>query len=270
MFLHRYNDRSSTLKIDHETVIKETNDDGSVKSERRGTVHSLNDFDITVWEDGEVTARRKYYATSDPRKHFPNMEVSGGSISLPIEDLVSFILERIKPAELAEGLIADTEVREQLIYALAHRYGTDHVTDTDRRKFLTEVKEAVHSKALDAAVTALNRKEDNLRSNYDYYRWKKIELGHYKSIYEYVCMLLGSILKDDPMSENRLVAFKNAHIAPDKLEEYIRGERDPVVMESVGAQWRESRDYWRRRLEELFPAPVQEPAPVAPADEIPF
>jgi hypothetical protein len=73
MFLSRYQDRPSTLKVDHEIV----------NGERKGKVHSLNDFDITVWEDGEVTARRKYYATSDPGKHFPNMSVSDGAITLP-------------------------------------------------------------------------------------------------------------------------------------------------------------------------------------------
>lgn len=93
MFLSRYNDRPSVLNVEHEIV----------SGERKGKVHSFNEFDITVWEDGEVTARRKYYTSSKPGNAFPNMMVEGGSIVMPIEDLVSFILARITPAELYES-----------------------------------------------------------------------------------------------------------------------------------------------------------------------
>ena len=98
-FLSRYQDRPSTLKVDHEIV----------NGDRKGTVHSLNEFDVTVWEDGEVTARRKYYTKSDPQHFFPNMTVDGGSINLPIDDLVECILARITPEERKAAL------RERLI-----------------------------------------------------------------------------------------------------------------------------------------------------------
>lgn len=245
MILSRYQDRPSTLKVDHEIV----------NNDRKGTVHSLNEFDVTVWEDGEVTARRKYYASSDPGKHFPNMSVSDGAITLPIEDLVGFILERISAEELAEGIMADDEARAALVYKMSEQYASPGFTDEDRREFLTKVQQQIYAVAIGRAVERLNKAEEGHRSRDDYYRWKEVELGHYRGIYEYVVTLLGSVLKDDPQSEKRLEAFRAGHTSPERLAEYIKENRDPVVKESVGPQWHESRDYWRKRLEEFFPEP---------------
>lgn len=248
MFLSRYQDRPSTLKVEHEIV----------NNDRKGTVHSLNEFDITVWEDGEVTARRKYYAKSDPQSAFPNMTVDGGSINLPIDDLVECILARITPEELAEGIISDDDARAALVHKLSERFNEPGFTDTDRRAFLTKVQQEVYAVAIGRAVERLNKAEEGHRARDDYYRWRKVEIGHYRSIYEYVVTLFGSVLKDDPSSEKRLEAFRAAHMAPDKLDEFIGDGRDPVVKESVGPQWHESRDYWRKRLEGYFPEPTVE------------
>lgn len=238
MFLSRYQDRPSTLKVDHECIV----------NERKGTVHLLNEFDITVWEDGEVTARRKYYAKSDPQSTFPNMTVDGGSINLPIDDLVEFLLARITPSELADGIISDDEARSELLYKLAHRYSEPGFTDTDRREFLTNVQQEVYAKAIDRAIERLEKHETYARSREDYYRWKAVELGHYKSIYEYALRLVEG-------DEGRTTAFRERHTHPDKLEAYIKDNRDPVVKESVGPQWWESRDFWRQELAKAFPEP---------------
>lgn len=246
MFLSRYQDRQSTLKVDREII-----DNG-----RKGAVHSLNDFDITVWEDGEVTARRKYYASSDPGKHFPNMSVSDGAITLPIEDLVGFILERISAEELADGIMDDDEARSALVYKMAERYASPGFVDGDRREFLTKVQQQIHAEAIGRAVERLNKAEEAHRARDDYYRWRKIEIGHYRGIYEYVVTLLGSVLKDDPLSVKRLEAFQAGHMSPDKLNEFIGDHRDPVLKESVGPQWRESREFWRSKLLEHFPDPA--------------
>lgn len=241
MFLSRYQDRQSTLKVDHEIV----------NNGRKGTVHSLNDFDITVWEDGEVTARRKYYVSGDPGKHFPNMIVSDGAITLPIEDLVSFILERISAEELAEGIMADDEARAALVHKMAERYASPGFEDGDRREFLTKVQQQIYAKAIDRAIERLNHYEEAERSRADYYRWKAVELGHYTGIYEYTLRQLEG-------DEGRTKAFTERHTHPERLAAYIKDNRDPVVTESVGPQWHESRDYWRKRLEEFFPDPAVE------------
>jgi hypothetical protein len=60
-------------------------------------------------------------------------------------------------------------------------------------------------------------------------------------------------LGDDEAARER---FASMHTHPDKLAEYIKGNRDPVVTESTGPSWRESRDYWRKRLEAFFPEPT--------------
>lgn len=236
MFLSRYQDRPSTLKVDHAI-----NDNG-----REGKIHSLNEFDITVWSDGEVTARRKYYATSDPSRTFPNMSVDGGSINLPIEDLVSFLLARITPAELADGIIGDDEARAALVDKMAERYDTPGFTDDDRRAFLTKVQQQVYAVAVDNAIKRLNDAETDRRSASDYYRWKAIEIGHYENLYKTALSMC---------PEDRVKAFTECHIHPDKLRGWIGEQRDPIMNESVGPQWHESRDYWRAKLLEYFPLP---------------
>lgn len=245
MFLDKYQNRPSTLKIDRHID----------QNGRTGNVHSLNEFDITVWSDGEVTAKRKYYTTTDPTDKFPNMMFSDGVLSFPIEDLVGFILERITPHELAEGIIADDEARAALVDKMAELYNTPGFSDWDRREFLTKVQQQVYAVAVNNAIEALNRAEEGQRASWDYYRWKKVETGQYRNIYEYVVTLLGTILKDDPLSEKRLIAFRERYKMPDELDAYIDQGRDPVVKESVGENWYESRDYWRKRLEEIITPP---------------
>lgn len=245
MFLSRYQDRPSTLKVDHEIV----------NGDRKGTVHSLNEFDVTVWEDGEVTARRKYYASGDPRTHFPNMSVSDGAITLPIEDLVGFILARISAEELAEGIMADDEARAALVYKMSERYASPGFTDQDRRQFLTNVQEQTYAEAIGRAVERLNKSEEAHRSRDDYYRWRKVETGHYRGLYErYECALC-DLRNAGLLDADGERVLKSGLTKPDDLDKWIEQHRDPVVTESVGPQWTESRDYWRKRLEEFFPTP---------------
>lgn len=245
-FLSRYQDRASTLKVDHEI---DNND-------RKGTVHSLNEFDVTVWEDGEVTARRKYYAPTDPGKHFPNMSVSDGAITLPIEDLVGFILDRITAEELAEGIMADDEARAALVYKMSERYSSPTFTDQDRRQFLSSVQQQIYAEAIGRAIERLNKAEEGHRSRDDYYRWREIELGHYRTLYERYETALYELREAGKLDDDGVQRRKGALSTPDALASYIKENRDPVVKESVGPQWHESRDYWRKRLEEFFPEPV--------------
>lgn len=257
MFLTRYNDRPSVLKVDHEIETNMEIDLGGQKitKARKGAVHSLNEFDITVWEDGEVTAKRKYYTTTDPGKHFPNMSVSDGAINFPIEDLVSFILDRISAEELADGIMNDDEARAALVDKMAERYASPGFTDGDRRKFLTKVQQQIHAEAIWRAIERLNSAEQNSRCRSDYYRWRAVELGHYTGLYarfkEAVYELREAGKLDDQGVHNRLMC----HTKPEDLENYIKENRDPVVSESVGPQWHESRDYWRQELAKHFPEP---------------
>lgn len=258
MFLSRYNDRPSTLKVDNEI---ETNmvidlDGEKITKGRKGTVHSLNEFDITVWEDGEVTAQRKYYTKSDPGKHFPNMSVSDGSINFPIEDLVSFILARISAEELADGIMNDDEARSGLVRKMAERFASPGFEDVDRREFLTKIQTQIYAKSIDQAIDRLNTYETNNRSRSDYYRWKPIELGHYKGLFERYQEALYELREAGKLDDEGVRGRLMRHTSPDNLEAYIKENRDPIVSESVGPQWYESRDYWRAELMKHFPEPL--------------
>lgn len=260
MFLSRYQDRPSTLKVDHEIVTNMTIDlEGETITQlRKGTVHSLNEFDITVWEDGEVTARRKYYAKSDPNSTFPNMTVCDGSINLPIDDLVEFLLARITPEELAEGLMEDDAARAALVHKMSERYSSPTFIDGDRRDFLTKVQRQVYAIAVDRAVERLNKSEESHRAQTDYYRWRKVELGHYTGLYERYRETLYELREAGKLDDKGVQDRLSMHSSPASLGEWIEQHRDPVIKESVGPQWYESRDYWRKRLEEFFPEPVVE------------
>lgn len=246
MFLSRYNDRPSSLKLEHEVEI----------NGRKGTIHALNEFDITVWADGEVTAQRRYYASSSPEKHFPNMSVSDGSINFPIEDLVSFILARISAEELAEGIMSDDEARSALVYKMSERYASPGFEDTDRREFLTKIQKQIYAVSIDRAIERLNKAETAERCRSDYYRWKAIEIGIYRNLYErYECALCdlreAGLLDADGERE-----LKRGVYTPDALDAHIKENRDPVVSESVGPEWYASRDYWRAELAKHFPEPT--------------
>lgn len=244
-FLSRYNDRPSTMKLDHEVEI----------NGRKGRVHRLNEFDITIWEDGEVTAQRDRYFSSSPEKHFPNMSISDGAIYFPIEDLVSFILARITPEELAEGIMADDEARAALVYKMAERYASPGFEDADRREFLTKIQAQIHAVSLDRAIERLNTAESNARSRSDHYRWRGIELGHYTGLYEKYTEALYELREAGKLDDAGVQQRKKYLTTPDQLAEHIKHHRDPVVTESVGPEWRESRDFWRSELLKFFPEP---------------
>lgn len=258
MFLSRYNDRPSTLKVDHEiqTNMEIDLEGEKVTKSRKGTVHSLNDFDITVWEDGEVTAQRKYYASTSPEKHFPNMTVSDGSINFPIEDLVSFILARISAAELADGIMNDDEARAALVYKMAERYAFPGFEDVDRRAFLTKIQEQIHAKSIDRAIERLNAAETGARCRSDYYRWKAVELGHYTGLFNRYKEALYELREAGKLSDEGVIDRTKYLATPEQLDAHIKANRDPVVSESVGPEWYASRDYWRTELAKYFPEPT--------------
>lgn len=244
MFVSRYQDRPSTLKVENKIEY----------NGRKGTVYALNECNVTVWEDGEVTAQRKYYAKSEPASTFPNMTVSDGSINLPIDDLVVFLLARITPEELAEGIISDDEARTALLDKLAERYNEPGFTDSDRRSFLTKVQQQVYAEAISRAIERLNKVETDGRTRDDYYRFRTLDVGHYRGLFEYTTHLIG---EDEKAQQN----FASRFMHPDKIAEIVKANRDPAATESVGPNWHESREYWRKRLEAFFPEPADEPSP---------
>lgn len=213
-------------------------------------IFKVGGYSIAVPDDTMQPAKvaslyNRWGASENP---MPNMSFSDGEMRIPVEDFADLILRRVPAEELADGLMRDATVREKFIYVMAHRYA-GIMEDEDRRKFLHEVQVQVYAKAIDRAIERLNKAESGERSRTDYYRWKGVELGHYSGVYRDALELIG----DDADKRDR---FERTHIPPDKLAAYIKDNRDPAAVESTGPSWDESRDYWRKRLEEFFPEPT--------------
>lgn len=218
-------------------------------------------YGITVSDDPEQPIKvaslyNKWGAETNP---MPNMSFSDGEMRIPIEDLVDLILRRVPAEELAEGLWRDDEVRERFVYCMANRYAGP-VEDADRRKLLTEIQVEIYAKAIDRAIERLEKSEAAKRARDDYYRWKAVELGHYEGLYRRYYETLNELWEAGRIEHATVQKRLALHSSPEQLAEYIKEHRDPVVTESVGPQWHESRDYWRKRLEEFFPEPP-DPAP---------
>lgn len=189
---------------------------------------------------------------SDPRETLPNLEVKDGVIVLPFADLVGLIIERADPTELAKELWANDDVRAEFLHCLTSRYSDDNVTDADRRKFLRDVKEEVHSRALDQLVTKLNDLEYNAREaqrvRHDGWRYD----GHYRNVLDTVEGIAGADVKA------KLIARFG--------ERYNSGLADHEDFQIGRKHWNEARDYWRKKTLELFP----EPEPVKSEDPADF
>lgn len=218
----------------------------------------LGSYAITVPLDPEQPAKvsHLYYRHGADQNPMPNMSFSDGEMRIPIEDFVDLILRRVPADELAEGLWRDPIVRERFVECMVHTYaGT--VEDADRRKFLRDVQVAVHAKAVDEAIRRLNDVETELRAKSSRSRWEQAQLGHYNGLHEryheVVLMLREAGVIDDEAVKRRMQYVTT----PEALKQSVDNMSDPVTKESVGAQWQESRDFWRKRLEECFPEPVE-------------
>lgn len=159
---------------------------------------------------------------------FPNIEVRDGAMVLPIEDIVEAILARVQPAEIAVALWGDSEVREQFIYALTTRWSKLNVNDADRRKVLAEIKEAIHSKALDAFAYTAQKLEHSFGKKWFFYH-----------------------------EINRVNEWLHQHEIKDADGGTIRlrhEDSDPVFKIS-GEGWHEAREHWREEAAKLFGSP---------------
>lgn len=219
-------------------------------------VFKLPGYSITVPDDREKPAKvaslyNRWGASENP---MPNLSFSEGEMRIPVEDFVDLILRRVPAEELAEGLWRDESVRERFVYCMAHRYAG--LEDKDRRKLLNEIQVEIHAVAIDRAIDRLNSLESNARSYTQQYRWRSHELGHYNGLYERYKNTLFEMREAGLLDDEKVRQRLGLHTTPEQLKASQEGMTDPVVRESVGAEWRESRDYWRAQLIEAFPEPV--------------
>lgn len=218
-------------------------------------------YSITVSANPEEPAKvaslyNRWGARENP---MPNMSFSDGEMRIPIEDFVDLILRRVPAEELAEGLWRDDSVRERFVYCMANRYAGP-IEDEDRRKVLDKIQVEIHAKAVDRAIERLNNIESDLRAKTNRSRWEQAQLGHYTLVYD---MYTRAITKLEELSKPDADAVRSYTLltTPEQLKRFIDEAIDPVTRESAGEQWRESRDFWRRKLEDAFPEPVALPEP---------
>jgi hypothetical protein len=195
-----------------------------IGGESPGTVYRIGKYDVTVRADG-VTYTSPRRDGTDPRRTLPNMEIVDGEIRIPVSDLVSDVLARCEPAELAKSLWRNDEVRAAFRQEMAERWLAEAVTDGDRRAFLRDIKEAVHSKAVDEAVHKLTTLEYEIRSRW--HTWDVIRSAN---------NLLHDMDVRAPSGE------------PLRL-------REPDVQIGDKA-WHEARERWAAEMRALFPAPA--------------
>jgi hypothetical protein len=185
---------------------------------------------VTVHPDGSLTYSSNSYRSADPRKTFPNMEVTDGKLEIPIEDMVDLILTRIDPVELAESLWSHEDVRAAFIETFTDHY-RGVFTPAERRAFLSEVKEAIHSPRLDELANSMRDMEHNLSIRFQY--WQQVE------------------------NANRILRDLDVNMPSGSPMQLQNLERSGDL-EFGGTLWNEARDWWRAEMLKQFPIPKDE------------
>ena len=180
--------------------------------------------------------------STDPRGEFPNMIVQDGALVLPVCDLVGVIVSRTDPAVLAHELWADDDVRTEFMECLQSTYSS--LGDADRRKFLHSVQEVVHSTALDRAVSSLVSVEHDMRQKGMSHCRQDTYAQHYRNVLETVEALWGMAGRHEVTSRHG-----EAFAPPADSQDFEVGRR----------HWTESREYWRKKLLDMFAPPPDPP-----------
>ena len=217
---------------------------GGGESPARVVTVGWGQFEVTIPsdQDADITWKKPYGVTGDPRQTFPNMEVRDGEMRIPLEDVVSSILARVDPAEIAVALWSNDEVRAQFVEAMVTRYSEMNVGDADRRRVLDGIKEAVHSKALDILASKMASLEYSVaKQSYLHTQIRDINdtLAHYE-------------VTRPPRGDEE---------GPQPLR--IKDESQVPEFKIGGIAWNEARDFWRAEVLRQFPVPADDPEPVA-------
>ena len=232
-----------------------------IGGEKAATVYSIGKYLVTV--PGEEELEVTFTVPSErgnPRESFPNLQVADGELRLPVTDLVEVILARIAPVELAAALWQNDEVKEAFMDCLKTRYNEQGIDDADRRKFIAEVKEAIHDKALDvlAGKMASLEHEINRRSHgfqeihriNETLRQFDVKTKRFVGYGEKGGKTGEPVYEEVPLQFNML-----DRPTPDGKGGWTHGE-----LEVAGKSWEEARAYWRKEISKRFPAPP-EPEP---------
>lgn len=198
-------------------------------------VFQIGKYRVEVPDDPEADAT--YHVPSygrgeptEPRAHFPNMEVRDGEMRIPLEDFAAAVLSRVEPTEIAVALWQDADVRAEFMDALTRRWNERGIDDGDRRKFLAGIKEAIHSKALDEFAYTAQKLERAFGAKWFFYH--------------------------EVNSVNQRLheaGYEDREGNPIRL----RHEDSDPVFKISGANWNEAREHWRQEAEKMIAAPAE-------------
>jgi hypothetical protein len=199
------------------------------------TIFKIGQYEVTIPGANVegVTYRLPYHRNTDPRQTLPNMEIAGGEIRIPIPDIVAEVLTRLEPRELAEQLWSNAEVRAAFCEKVVSDWEQDF-TDSERRQLIRDLKESVHSKALDRLANKISSLEYSMSKRAFFYHESNAINDR---LYEVERELRGR-LGDESIT----------------LPRYRHEDNDPDF-KIGGKHWNDARDDWRDEVRKLFPGP---------------
>jgi hypothetical protein len=188
----------------------------------------VGQYIVTRHADGSLTYKDRWRQPStDPRHTLPNLSITDGKMEILIEDLVDTMLTRIEPVELAHGLWTNEDVRAEFIEVFVLTY-LNEFTDGERRKFLTKVKEVVHSTEIGQLISTMTNMEHDFAKKFNSFR--------------YVDAVNRALIDLDVRREDgTLLQMKH----PDYDPEFSIG----------GKAWNEALAFWRGAIVSRFPSP---------------
>ena len=139
---------------------------------------------------------------------------------------------------------------------LSERYASDDFDDSDRRKFLSAVKETVHQATVDKLASIMSTKEFDV--------CRHLHAVHEINRINQVLTRLDVRVPSETSPEGVLLQF-------DRLDNSVKlpdGNFKRGDLEVSGRAWNESREFWREVLRQFPMPPKDAPAPPDPDSEI--
>lgn len=239
-----------SLMVDYS---KRANKIESKLSDETNQYYDIGEYQVGInKETGEVTYRDRTNHRGNHhdeiKETFPNMTCSNGELRIHVADVVTEILKRMEPVEIAQALWKAEDVRKEFIYCMTAYYSSDDITNKERVEFLHSVKEEVHSSNMRKLVNAMV----NIES----------ELGRRSFFYQEVNSANDWLKRVEEQLRDK---YEDQSIELPRLKHEERDEKFKLF----GTNYQENQAHWRQLLEAKFPAPIAPETPKDP-DEVQF
>lgn len=216
-----WSDRPAAAKVKH-----------LIGGDKPAAVYSIGKYEVTVpGEEREVTYRVPSHYRGDPRDSLPNMEIRDGEVRIPVSDFADEILSRVPAPELAQGLWENDEVRQAFLELVPTRWDGSF-SDFERRQLLRDLKETVHSVALDKLANTMAKLEyDSSKRSFHYHEVNRV---------------------NDRLHEIEIELRGRLGDAAFSLPRVRHADNDGDFAIS-GKYWNEAREDWRREVLARYP-----------------